>query len=187
MTSPSSLKIEPVTSPADLEAVYRLRYGQVGLPENNLEAPESLMFRDVLDTPAATILAVKADEEIVGTMRMTPRSAGTFIWDNAYDWPQLSNRLGLKIEDIMNQTILYDRGVVRGDFRGNGLQGALYNQGARIAHEQGKEIIVTAASPENISIKAMRRKGFREYGQTDHDGHRIAFFVTRTEDILNSN
>ena len=184
MTSPPSLKIEPITSPADLEAVYRLRYGQVGLQENNLEAPESLMFRDILDTPATTILAVKAGEEIVGTMRMVPRSAGAFIWDDAYDWPLLSNRLGLEIEDTMNQTVLYDRGIVREDFRGHGLQGVLYKRGARIAQEQGKKIIVTVASPENISTKTIFLKGFQEYARYEKGEYKIAFFFARTEDMM---
>jgi len=181
MSLHSLLQIEPVTSPADLEAVYRLRYGQVGLPENNLEVPESLMFRDILDTPAATILAIKAGDEIVGTMRLVPRSAGPFIRDDFYKWRLLSTRLEVKSEDIINQTILYDRGVIREDFRGHGLLGALYRRGAHIVLAQGKRFVITSASPDNISIKTMLKKGFKEYAQC-----RSTFFFVRVEDILNS-
>jgi predicted GNAT family N-acyltransferase len=187
MTSHSSLKIEPVTSSADLEAVYRLRYGQVGLPENNLEAPESLMFRDVLDTPAATILAVKAGNEIIGTMRMVPRSAGPFIWDDAYDWSLLSSLLKSDVIDLQNQTILYDRVVVQNDFRGQGLSSALFNHGARIAQAQEKKHIVIVASLGNISIKIMLKNGFQEYAQTEYNKHQMAFYFAQTENILNSN
>ena len=178
------LKIEPVTSPADLEAVYRLRYGQVGLTEDNLEAPESLLFRDILDAPAATILAVKTGEEIVGTMRLVPRSAGPFIRDDTYGWPELSTRLGLEFEDLLNQTMLYDRGVVREDFRCHGFQAILYKRGARIAQEQGKRIIVTVASPENISSKILLLKGFREYARDESKDHQRVLYVASAEDMM---
>jgi hypothetical protein len=180
------LKIELVTSPADLEAVYRLRFGQVGLPEDNLEAPESLMFRDMLDTPAATILAVKTGSEIVGTMRMVPRSAGPFIMDDTYGWPELSAQLGLELEDLINQTILYDRGVVHPDFQGYGLLGILYKRAARIAQAIEKKYIVATSSSENISLKISIKKGFKEFAQHECEGYKRAVVFASVEDIINS-
>jgi N-acyl-L-homoserine lactone synthetase len=150
-----------------LNAAYKLRYevftleqGRQDYADHHLEA-----WVDPLDRPQTSIIVAVADGEVIGTMRFVPRSTGEFLKEESYQLHLLSVPLGMATEELKERLGLIDRGVVRKDSRGRGLNRLMLVACQAEASNMGcMAVIGTTADARMLS--SLLGLGWRQYGES---------------------
>ncbi len=156
-------------TPDELLAAQQLRYTVFTLEEGDERYAdhERGTFSDDRDGPSANVLiALDETDTCVATLRFSLRREGPFIGDDAYPYEELSEALGLPVDQVLFCAALVERGVVKKEFRRSGVFREMYAFGERWLQKEGIRVVLGAVMESKPDAARVQEKfGYQLVGR----------------------
>ena len=137
-------------------AAFRLRYEVFTEEQGDARYAdhEQRMCCDALDNEQSQLLLAVTAEGIVGTSRLSFRSAGPFLSDESYRWDLFALELRETVHNLISSVALWDRGAVLPAFRRSGILSSMEQNVTSEARENGCCAVVAVVHSYNAETIA---------------------------------
>ncbi|MBL0941241.1 MAG: GNAT family N-acetyltransferase [Alphaproteobacteria bacterium] len=157
--SENMIEIKLVRDNLQRQAVYHLRYEVFAKEQRDFRYANEVTktYQDIWDHDPSTIvlIAISAEKEIIGSLRLVFRKVGPYLGDNGYEYEKLAYKLGIPLKELFLTTVIITRGVVRKEYRRLGVFKKLLSYAEALCKKHNANILIGATSMENDASKEL--------------------------------
>lgn len=146
-------------------SAYQLRYKVFTEEEGDYRYAdtERKIFKDETDTNDHIIFLVYHKDVLIGTSKIGLRKFSPFPRDDFYEFDIIADRHHESIEFIKNKSVLWQRIVIKKEYRNQGIGKKLLKEMFDKSKELKMKYIFVAFKPNSKKIKYWKEWGFHFY------------------------